>query len=214
MTKNCLISVIALGLLGSALCHADIVVNEGLPAGCPSSCLLSISGQPDLANPGSPTSAQQFTLTSPVDITSITFWTYDDVSTTGSVPFDWSITDPSSHTIGSGTDVSAQQDALGLVTDLYTTGVNVPVSMPLSMFTIDLPAALLITPNPGPEIYTLNLQFLGAQSSYFWGEAADDQHYAFQLDGTSSAVVPEPSYTWFAAGGLGLLAAFRIRKKR
>jgi PEP-CTERM motif len=206
MIKGCLISVTALSFLSCALCRADIVVNYG-PPNCPP-CVISASGQPDLTSPGSATSAQQFTLASTADISSITFWTYE-VPGVANVPVDWSITNALSLTVGSGADSDPSRDTPLQVTNLANLGLDLQVSM----ITIDLTSPLIIT-NPVSGNYTLNLKLVGDQDSYYWAEGTDDKHYAFQLTGTENAVVPEPSYFLFAAAGLGLLTAFRIRRKR
>jgi len=183
------------------------VVDYGPPPSCPP-CTISPGGQPDLTSLGTPGAAEEFSLSSQADITSIIFWTYELPGVTN-VPVEWAITDALSHTVGSGTISSPIRDTPVLVDDLGGDGFD----MQVSMITLDLPTPLIITPNPGPENYELGLNFVGDGSSYFWADGTSG-HVAFQLIGTESAVVPEPSYVWIAAGGLGLLAAFRIRRKR
>jgi hypothetical protein len=209
MTKHCLISVTALGIIGSGLCQADILVNDGPPPDCPPCLVVS---QPDLSS----LSSQRFTLTSPVDITAITFWTYE-VPDVASYPVNWSITSASNQTLGSGTDSTPVRDTPVLVSDLGGMGFD----MQVSMITLDLPTPIMITPNPAPENYNLNLQFvvpssLQSETLFYWAEGTNNQ-LAFQLVGSDEVpdpVVPEPSYLWLTAGGLGLLTAFRIRRKR
>lgn len=216
MPRFCLISVTALGLFGSLLCRADIVVNYGPPPDCPP-CEIGTSGQPDLVNPGAPGPAQQFTLTSAVDITGINFWAYEEPDVS-SYPVSWSILNASSAVVGSGT-VTDPGQGTPTAADLGD-GFDLQVNE----FTFDLPTTLSIAPGPGPETYTLNLKFLvptnqQGDTLFWWAEGTNDQ-VAFQLlgsdnsDGPNDPVVPEPSYLGLVAGGLGILMVFRIRKKR
>ncbi|HEV3334381.1 MAG TPA: PEP-CTERM sorting domain-containing protein [Bryobacteraceae bacterium] len=201
--------------MGSLLCRADIVVNYGLPASCPSTCTIGSSGQPDLVNPGLPGAEEQFTLTSQAVITSITFWTYEAPGTYA-IPVEWSITDPLSQTIGSGIATNPQRNTPVLVDNLAGTGFDLQVSM----ISFNLPSPLTITPSPAPENYELSLTFLlprnQPDAGFYWAQGPGN-HVAFELLGTDTPtdpVVPEPSFFGLVAGGLGLLTALQIRRKR
>jgi len=207
MTKYCLISVAALGLLSSVICRADIVVNYGPPPDCPP-CDTGVSGQPDLLNPGPAGAAQDFTLLSSIDLTGITFWTYEEPGT-WDLPVQWSIDDASLNTVASGTSPTTDTPLLAPV--LGQMGFD----LQLSMISVDLGGPVQID-NPGT--YSLNLQFIlpsdPSDTLFYWAQGTND-HVAFQLTDESNApIVPEPSYMWFSAGGLGILMAYRIRKKR
>ena len=215
MSKYCLISVTALGLISSVIGRADIVVNYGPPPDCPP-CEIGSAGQPDLLNPGLAGASQQFTLNSAVDLTNITFWTYEEPGTY-SIPVEWWFTDMSGNTVASGTDSNPTRSTPLLVPDLGGIGLD----MQVSMISLDLSTPLAIGQDPGPENYALNLKFLlpGNQSDtlFYWAQGTNN-HVAFQLTDTAgsnnTSTVPEPSYVWFAAAGLGILIARRIRTKR
>jgi hypothetical protein len=214
MGKYQFLTLAASGLISLSMCRADIVVNYGPPPGCPP-CEIGTDGQPDLLNPGNPGPAQDFTLPSQVDLTGITFWTYEEPGT-WNLPVAWSIKDMAGNTVDSGTSSTVDTPIMTPVLD------QIGFALQLSKISINLAGPITVGDTSGPENYSLNLKFIlpsdPSGTLFYWAQGTND-HVAFQItaNGNSnpdSPTVPEPSYTWFLAGGLGTVTALRLRKKR